>query len=70
MGEPDLEYEAMVSDMAEWAHWSESIYGKEETPLVQHYVYYRSWPYSKLKSEWENFFGRDFSKWVDVKRVM
>lgn len=63
MGEPDLDYEAMLSDLAEWSHWSATLYTKEEnSTLNDHYVYFRSWPYAKLKKEWENFFGRDYSQ--------
>lgn len=63
MGEPDLDYEAMLSDMAEWAHWSATVYTNEDNgSLNDYYKYYRAWPYKKLKSEWENFFGRDYSQ--------
>lgn len=61
MGEPDLEQEAMISDFAEWAHWSARLYEKDTSTLQEHYAFYRSWPYSKLKKEWDNFFGRDLS---------
>ncbi len=62
MGEPDLDYEAMLSDLAEWAHWSCCIYNQESGELHEHYSFYRAWPYVKLKREWENFFGRDYNQ--------
>lgn len=57
----DPQYEIMLSDMAEWAFWSASIYGEDGSKLEDHYAFYRKWSYSKLESEWEGFFGRDFS---------
>ena len=47
--------------MAEWAHWSASVYEGDGGKLEEHYAYYRKWSYSKLESEWEGFFGRDYS---------
>jgi hypothetical protein len=60
-GEIDPQYEIMLSDMAEWSHWSASVYEDDGSKLQDHYAYYRKWPYSKLESEWEGFFGRDYS---------
>ena len=56
----DPQYEIMLSDMAEWAHWS-AQYDGNSSKLEDHYIYYRKWSYSKLESEWEGFFGRDYS---------
>jgi len=56
----DPQYEIMLSDMAEWAHWS-AQYDGNNSKLEEHYTYYRKWSYSKLESEWEGFFGRDYS---------
>ena len=57
----DPEYEIMLSDMAEWAFWSASVYEGDNSTPEDHYDFYRKWSYSKLESEWEGFFGRDFS---------
>ena len=56
----DPQYEIMLSDMAEWAYWS-AQYNGDSSKLEDHYAYYRKWSYSKLESEWEGFFGRDYS---------
>ena len=52
-GEVDPQYEIMLSDMAEWSHWSASVYDGDGSKLEEHYAYYRKWSYSKLESEWE-----------------
>jgi len=57
----DPQYEIMLSDMAEWAFWSARLYEGDNSTLEDHYAFYRKWSYSKLESEWEGFFGRDFS---------
>jgi len=57
----DPQYEIMLSDMAEWSFWSASLYEGYKSTLEDHYAYYRKWSYSKLESEWEGFFGRDFN---------
>jgi hypothetical protein len=56
----DPQYEIMLSDMAEWAYWN-AQYNGDSSKLEDHYAYYRKWSYSKLESEWEGFFGRDYS---------
>jgi hypothetical protein len=57
----DPQYEIMLSDMAEWSFWSARLYEGDNSTLEDHYAFYRKWSYSKLESEWEGFFGRDFS---------
>ena len=57
----DPQYEIMLSDMAEWAFWSARLYEGDNSTLEDHYAFYRKWSYSKLESEWEGFFGRDYN---------